>query len=299
LSAMEPALRHKKIKRTLVLALAGNIVSMVVKLIFGLLANSIAMVSDAVHSLLDASSSIIGMYGNRVSQKPPDLEHPYGHQKFEYITALVITVMMAIAGFNIISEAIRRLLLGILPNITYLSFAAITVSLIINLSVSIYERIVGKETSSPILVADSYHTLTDVFASLVVIVSFAGTLVGIVYADSIAAIIICALIFYMAASLFRGSAKMLVDRGVDGEILSRIRGVVKEVCGEETHCHALRGKAVGDKLFVDMHITVKGDQSVEEAHRITEILEKRLKEEVRGIEEVLIHIEPQGSEDRC
>lgn len=294
---MSKASRHGEIKRTLLIALAGNIISTIIKLIFGLLANSIAMISDAVHSLLDSVSSIVGMYGNRIGQKPPDLEHPYGHQKFEYISALVITVMMIIAGFNIIHEAIERLLSGVFPNITYFSFAAIIISLFISLSISIYERIVGKKTSSAILMADSFHTLTDVFASLVVIAGFIGTLLGVLYADSIAAIIICFIIAYVAASLFRSSTKILVDQGVSNEILAKIRSITNGVCGDEMACHAVRGRIVGDRLFVDMHVAVKGELSVEDSHKITETIERRLKEEIKGTEEVIIHTEPRGEHD--
>ncbi|MEM3737696.1 MAG: cation diffusion facilitator family transporter [Candidatus Bathyarchaeia archaeon] len=285
--------RNIKIKRTLVLALAGNITSAAIKFTFGISAGSIALISDAFHSLFDSFSSVIGIYGNSLSQKPPDFDHPYGHQKFEYATALVITTMMAVAGFNIISQAIERVLLGIVPNITSLSFAAVIVSLAISLIVSTYERMVGKETSSHILKADSFHTLTDVFASIVVIASFVGTALGIYYADSAAAIIICSIMIYVAVSLFRSSTKMLVDFGVSREVLTRIRNVTGSVCGEGVHCHSLRGRVVGDKIFIDMHITVKGDTSVEDAHKVTEILEKRLKDEVNGVEEVLVHVEPE------
>jgi cation diffusion facilitator family transporter len=206
-------------------------------------------------------------------------------------------VMMIIAGFNIIHEAIERLLSGVVPNITYYSFAAIIISLFISLSISIYERTVGKRTSSAILIADSFHTLTDVFASLIVIASFIGTSLGVLYADSIAAIIICGIIAYMAVSLFRSSTRILVDQGVSSDILAKIRSITNGVCGDEVACHAVRGKVVGDKLFVDMHVTVKGELSVEESHRITETIERRLKEEIKGTEEVIIHTEPRGEHD--
>ncbi len=279
------------------LALVGNIVAMIIRLIFGFLANSIAMIADAVHSLLDSFSSIVGMYGNKKSQEPPDLDHPYGHLKFEYATALVITIMMAIAGVTIVREAIGRLLSGIFPNISYLSFVAMIISILISLSITIYERTVGKKTSSPILMADSFHTLTDVFASLVVIAGFVGTILGVLYADAVAAIIVCSFIVYVAASLFRGNVNMLVDRGVSREILARIKNITNTSCGEGVDCHLVRGKVVGGKIFVDMHITVKGDLSVEESHRITTILETKLKEEVKGTEEVIIHIETRGEQD--
>jgi len=290
--------RARLAHRTLVAALAGNIISVVIKLFFGILANSIAMVADAIHSILDSSSSIIGMYGNKISAKPPDLDHPYGHGKYEYIAALGITTMMFVAGYSIIREAIERIMGGIIPNITFYSFIAITSSMVISLAVSIYERKVGKRLTSSILLADSFHSLTDVFASVVVIAGFIGLGTGLSYADSLAAILVCLIIAYAGLRLFRENVGSLVDRGVDRSIISRIE---KVSCGmdESVNCHSVRGKVVGNKIFIDMHLTVKSDTSVEEAHRIAEILERKLKKEIEGTEEVIVHVEPQDrQEDR-
>jgi len=249
------------------------------------------MVADAVHSMFDSSSSAIGIYGNKISAKPPDLEHPYGHIKFEYAVALAITFMMLVAAFNIIREAFERVLSGIIPNITFYSFLAITASLIVSLYTSIYERKIGKKTFSPILMADSSHTLTDVFASAVVIAGFVSIKIGFVYADPIAAILVCGFIAYVGISLFKKTTSVLVDRGIPKDVISHIKKITEEM-GKDVECHSVRGRVVGEKMFVDMHVTVMGNLSIEEGHRITETLEEKLKKEIKGIQEVIIHIEP-------
>jgi cation diffusion facilitator family transporter len=286
-----PSERNARIQRVLVIALVGNISSAILKVLFGLLANSIAMLADAVHSMFDSVSSVIGIYGNKLSAKPPDIEHPYGHSKFEQLAALGITVMIFVACFNILHEAIERAIANVIPSITLYSFVSILVSLSISLLISIYERRVGRSTSSIILLADSSHTLTDVFASLVVIAGFFGTNMGFLYADSLAATLVCLILAYVGCSLFKGAASMLVDRGITSDTLMKVKATVNGL-SEEVECHNVRGKTVGDKIYIDMHITVKGDLSVEQSHRITEVIEKKLKQAIEGTEEVIIHVEP-------
>lgn len=281
------------IQRTLFVALAGNVLSFAIKMFFGFLANSIAMMADAAHSAFDSLSSIIGIYGNKVSQKPPDLEHPYGHRKFEQIAAIAITIMMFIACFNIFHEAIERAISKIVPNITFYSVASMMISMAISLSISIYERRVGRSTGSIILTADAFHTTTDVLASFVVVVGFVGIRVGIGYADSLAATIVCFLIAFAGYSIFRKATETLVDRGITLDTLSEIKSTVNGV-SKGIECHSVRGKTIGGKIYVDMCITLKGDMSVEKAHKMTEIIEERLKETVDGLEEVIIQVEPKG-----
>jgi cation diffusion facilitator family transporter len=283
--------RNTRIQRALTVALIGNIYSAIIKMVFGLLANSIAMFADAVHSMFDSVSSVIGLYGNKISAEPPDIEHPYGHRQFEQIATLGITVMLFVACFNIMHEAVERAIANVIPSITLYSFASILASLSISLSICIYERRVGRSTSSMILSADSSHTLTDVLASIVVIAGFFGTNMGFSYADSFAATLVCILIAYVGCSLFKRAASTLIDRGIPLDTLMKVRATVDGL-SEEVECHKVRGRVVGDKIYIDMHVTVKGDMSVEKSHGITEIIEKELKRGIKGIEEVFIHVEP-------
>ncbi len=283
--------RTRVVQRTLLLALAGNVASVVIKLFFGLLANSIAMIADAIHSVFDSASSVIGMYGTKASAKPPDMGHPYGHSKFEQVAALGITIMLFVACFNIMHEAIDRAVSKVVPDITLYSFIAITASMLISLSVSIYERKIAKSTSSMILSADSSHTITDVFASIVVLAGFFGTKLGFQYADPLAATFVCLFIAYVGYFIFREATSALVDRGISLETLLKVKSTVNGI-REGVECHSVRGRTVGDKIYIDMHVTFRGDLSVEEAHKITEVIEEKLKQVVKGTQEVIIHIEP-------
>lgn len=284
------------VQRTLLIALLGNFVSFLIKLVFGILANSIAMLADAVHALFDSLGSVIGIYGNRVSAKPPDLGHPYGHGKFEQVAALGITVMMFAACFNIVHEAIDRAVAAMLPQPTILSFVSMGMCVPISLAVSIYERRMGKATSSMILEADSFHTLTHILADIVVIVGLFGARSGFGYADPLAAVLVCLFMAYVGFSIFRKATAILMDRGVTPSTLSKIEETV-DGFKEDVRCHSVRGKTAGDGIYIDMHVTFRGDCSVEEAHAITDQIEKRLKKRIKEIREIIIHIEPQEKQE--
>jgi cation diffusion facilitator family transporter len=286
-----PKERVRVVKRTLVIALVGNMASVVIKLFFGFLANSIAMIADALHSVFDSASSIIGIYGIKESAKPPDIGHPYGHSKFEQVAVLGITVMLFVAVFNIMHEAIDRAITNVVPDITLFSFIAMAASMLISLSISIYEKRNAKSTSSMILSADSSHTLSDVFASIVVLIGFFGTKLGFQYADPIAATFVCLFIAYVGYSIFREATSALLDQGISLDTLLKVKSTVNEV-DEGVECHSVRGKTVGGKIYIDMHVTLSGDVTVEEAHKITEIIEEKLKEVIKGTQEVIIHVEP-------
>jgi cation diffusion facilitator family transporter len=272
-------------------ALAANIASTALKFAFGILANSIAMMSDGAHSVFDSASSVIGLYGNRGSAKPPDAQHPYGHRKLEYVASIGIATMLFIAFLNLLHESLDRLVQGDIPEITSYSFISVALSMSLSLSISLYERYIGRRVSSPILIADSHHSMTDVLASIVVLTSFVGTLQGAQYADPIAAIIVSVLIGYAGYSIWRESAKALMDQGIDSELTQQIKSIVGEFDGVKAH--HIRGRVIGGKYYVDLHLTVDKDLHVQQAHDISEKVEKRLKEKIEGLEEAIMHLEPE------
>lgn len=286
--------RQATIRQTLLTALLGNIASTVVKVIFGVLANSVAMLADGLHSGFDAVSSIIGLYGNKFSSRPADLDHPYGHRKYEYIAALAITIMMFIAASNIVREAVDRLFRGIAPTLTWLSFVAITISMTISVLVSVYERKMGEKVSSNILITDSYHTLSDVFASIVVLAGFLATEFKVGYADSAAAIIVSIIMAYMAATLFRMNTRLLVDLGVKPNVLTEVEQIASSL---GVSCHAIRGRLVGRNMFLDLHMSVDPSLPVSRAHFMADTMENKIKHSIGGVEDVVIHIEPRG--EKC
>lgn len=285
--------RSRSIQRTLRSALLGNIVSALLKMVFGILSNSIAIIADAFHSVFDSLSSVIGIYAERMSSKPPDLDHPYGHAKFEYAASLGITLMIFVAAINLGREAVTRFLGNVAPQFSIIALAAVAVSMLVSLIVAVFENKIGKRFSSFILIADSRHSLTDVFASLVVIAGFLGSAYGFVLADSLAAIVVCIILGYVGVSLFRVSTDVLVDRGISLQTVRKIRDIVNSL-DLDVDSHDIRGRMVADKMYVDMHMTLHGDMPLEQAHRVTEIIEHQLKRRIRGIEEVIIHIEPHG-----
>ncbi|MEM2906747.1 MAG: cation diffusion facilitator family transporter, partial [Candidatus Odinarchaeota archaeon] len=158
------------VHRILVYVLVLNIVVVVGKMFVGFLSNSLSMISDSLHSLLDASSNIIGLIGINIARRKPDEGHPYGHTKYVSLATLSIAFLLVITGFEVFQGAISRFINPVTPEITLLNWIVMLVTISINIFVSRFEKNKGIKLKSSILVADSLHTNTDIYVSLSVIV---------------------------------------------------------------------------------------------------------------------------------
>ena len=172
---------YETVKRILIIVLVLNLAVALAKLIYGWRTGSLSMISDGFHSLFDGTSNIIGIVGIILASRPPDLTHPYGHSKFETFSSIGIALLLFITCFEILQSAVGRFLNPSVPNITTLSFMIMMVTIAVNISVSWYENRKGKELGSSILIADSMHTRSDIYASLIVIAGFVLIKMGFIH----------------------------------------------------------------------------------------------------------------------
>ncbi|MDD3934556.1 MAG: cation diffusion facilitator family transporter, partial [Methanoculleus sp.] len=172
-----------RVQRVFIIVLILNLAVALAKAAFGLLAGSVSMVADALHSGFDSFSNIVGIIALYLAGKPPDPEHPYGHGKIETLGTLVIGAMLLLTSAGILFEGYRRLVNPVTPAITPVTVAVMVGTLIINIAVSTYERQKGEEYRSQILIADSLHTRSDVFVSTAVIGGFLAVRLGFPQAD--------------------------------------------------------------------------------------------------------------------
>ena len=156
---------YEAVRRILIMIFVINIATALVKGGYGLLTNSLSMSADGLHSLFDSTSNIIGLVGISLAARPPDKEYPYGHAKFETFASLGIAVLLFASSIQLVLAAVNRLQSPSVPQITELSFGIMGITLLINIGVSAYEYILGKRLKSSILVADSMHTRSDIYAS--------------------------------------------------------------------------------------------------------------------------------------
>ena len=280
---------YDAVRRILMIIFVLNILTALAKGIYGLYTDTLSMSADGLHSFFDSTANIIGLVGISLAARPPDRDHPYGHAKYESFAAMGIAILLFAGCLQLIVSAAGRLQSGGSPNVTGLSFVVMALTLIINVGVSSYEYILGRRLKSSILVADSLHTRSDVFASLGVILGLFAVRVGYPLADPIIALFICALIIHTGLEIIRESSTALLDRAViDEQVIVDLARSVEGVC----NCHAVRTRGMAEEIYVDLHIEVDASLSMELAHEVGVDVERAIKGRIPEVRDVVVHLEP-------
>jgi cation diffusion facilitator family transporter len=227
--------------------------------------------------------------GISLASRPADKEYPYGHAKFETFASLGIAMLLFISAIELAIAAVERLQSQSTPQITEMSFAVMGITLLINISVSAYEYILGRRLRSSILVADSMHTRSDILASLGVIVGLLASLMGYPQADPVIALLICGLILMTGIEIVKDSSRALLDKALLDE--RQIIDLAESVDGVCT-CHGVRTRGTTGEIFVDLHIGVDSSLSIDAAHKLSEEVESIIKSGIVGVRDVVVHLEP-------
>jgi len=285
---MGNGIKVRQVERILWQILGVNLLVALAKIGVGAVTGSISMIADGFHSTLDGSSNIIGLIGLSFAARPPDEDHPYGHQKYETFATLGIGLLLLIASWNVLQSAITRLLKGGAPEVPIVSFAVMIVTIIINWSITRYESRRGNELKSDILLADAAHTRSDIFVSLSVIIGLAAVKAGWLWVDAAAALVIVVFIAHTGWQIIRRASNILADSAViDTEAVEQIALSVDGV----KSCHKIRSRGTNGVTYLDLHIQVDGQISLEAGHELGHTVEDRLKKQL-GVSDVIVHVEP-------
>lgn len=259
-----------------------------------LLTGSVALLSDALESLVNVAAALLALLAIRFAQRPPDETHPFGHSKAEYFSAVLEGVLVVLAAFLIAKESIPRLLHpGPLGDLGPGLLVSLLASLINGLLAWHLLR-QGRRLRSPALTADGYHVLSDVLTSVGVLagVSLAWA-TGLWVLDPLLALLVAGDILLMGFRLVRQSVGGLMDEGLSPAEVSRIRKTIAEALGGRAlEVHDLKTRKAGNRAFLEFHLVVPGSMTVEEAHRLCDELERALEKEFPGLV-VTIHVEPE------
>lgn len=266
------------------------------KLWGGLFVGSAALLADGLHSTLDVGSSGVAYLGIRQSRRPPDVDHRYGHHKFEYFAGAVITALLYVTGGIIVLEGLERLLAPVPLRATTLGLVIAAVSLVTNEALAVSKRRAADRENLFSIRADALHDHADAASSGVVFLGLALVELGFPAADGWAALGVAAVVFVIGASTGKEAFDVLVDKAPDAELLQEMDRRVRQVDGVHD-AHALRARVVGETVFVDLHIQVDPAISVEEGHEIAHRAEDALVETIGGPAQVTVHVEPVGDEE--
>ena len=289
-----PRVRDRDVARVLVVTLGLNAFVAVLKLLFGALSGALSMVADGFHSLLDASSNVVGLIGLRISRKAPDADHPYGHRKFEALASLAIALFLFLACYEILTEVWSRFRQRPDMDPGPVAFLVMVLTMGVNVLVTRYESREGRRLSSMILLADAKHTRSDVFASLAVLVSLAAGALEFPVLDLVVAIAIAGFIAYSGYSVVASASAVLADAQVvdPAEVVALVTGVDGIL-----HAHRVRSRGLADDVHVDLHIHVRPDMTVQEAHDLAHRASDTIKERIEGVTDVVVHVEPEGTHE--
>jgi len=286
--------KGRNIRNILVIVLLLNWLVAVLKLIFGYLIKSQSMSADGYHSFADGSSNVVGLFGIWIASKPKDEEHPYGHSKYETFTAIVIAILLFIVCFNILHDSIGRFSNPIPANVELSSFLVMVFTMLVNIGVMKYEFRAGQRLKSDILVSDSLHTRSDILTSFSVIIALAATKLGFPILDPIAAVMIALFIAYAGINILRHCSRVLCDTAVVSE--KRIEEICLSVAGV-IKCHKIRTRGRIDDIYVDLHVQVRNDMHIDKAHELSYRIEDAIKQNIPGVTDVVVHMEPLKSRD--
>ena len=281
---------YKKVKLVLWIILFANLGVAVTKIIIGYLINSASLSADGIHSMSDGMSNIIGIIGITIAVKPVDKKHPYGHKKSEVIASLFIGAMLFVLGIKIFMTGLDRFMHLEELNITTISLISLIITIIINFFVTIYENKKGKEYDSYILISDSIHTRSDILISLGVLISLLLIKIGVpIVIDPIISIIISFFIFRASYEIFKESINILLDSAVIDE--EQIKNVVNSFT-EVKDIHKIRSRGSYNDMYVDMHIMIEPNTSLEQSHALSHRIEDEIKKKINNKCQVIIHMEP-------
>ena len=284
---------EKTATRVSLVSVAGNAALSVFKLLAGILAHSGAMISDAVHSASDVLSSFIVIIGVKLSAREADRDHPYGHERFECVAAIVLAVVLAVTGLLIGTGAVESIGAGAeataIPGL--LALVAAAVSIACKEAMYWYTRHYAKRLNSAALMANAWHHRSDALSSVGALVGIAGARLGYPVMEPIASLLICLFILKAAYDIFKDATGKMVDRACDAETEQRIADCVlsqEKVLGIDR----LQTREFGSKIYVDLEIRVDGSLPLVEAHDIAEQVHDRIEAEFPAVKHIMVHVNP-------
>ncbi len=279
------------------LSVISNTLLIMLKLITGLVTGSVSILSEAIHSLFDLIAALIAFFSVRLSEQPPDTDHPYGHGKVEGISGFIEAILIFGAAGLIIYEAAHKIIDGIEVRFPVAGFAVMAVSAVANTLVSRRLYRVARETGSLALEADALHLKTDVYTS-------AGVALGLLLLwvtdihllDPIVATAVACLILYESWQMAKKSLAPLVDRRLSDTELATIRNAIAKHTDDYIGFHEMRTRSSGNTQYIDLHLEMPRHLTVEESHRICDAIEREIVAALPRAE-VTIHVEPCASDD--
>jgi cation diffusion facilitator family transporter len=289
-------MRYRLTRQATIVGALVNVLLTLVKIFFGIVGQSQSLLADGIHSLSDLLSDALVLFAARHAKNDPDEEHPYGHGRYETAATMGLGTFLILVGLGIVWDAGDRLFRPeeLLHPHTITLYVALF-SILAKEALYHYTQYLARLIKSELLRANAWHHRSDSVSSIVVMVGIGGTMAGLPYLDAIAAVLVGVMIVHIGWSLGWGAMQELVDAGLEEEKLQEIREIINSVSGV-SNIHMLRTRKLGGHASADVHVQVDPWLSVSEGHRISEVVQMRLIDEVDLLSDVTVHVDPEDDE---
>jgi len=274
--------------------LAVNVFLSVLKLFVGLLANSAALVADAVNSISDVLSTIVVMIGVKLGNRVSDKDHPYGHERYECAAALILSAFVFVTGIMIGYNGVQKIIAGshgelVIPGAIALVAAAIT--MVVKEALYWYTRAAAKKTGLSVLMAFAWDHRSDVLSGAGAFIGILGARIGLPILDPIAAVVISLLILRVAVTIFKDAMRRMTDTSCDEELEKEIIALAleqRDVLGVDK----INTRLFGDRVYVDLEISADGDVSLHEAHNTAQRVHDAIEVRYEQVKHCMVHVNP-------
>ncbi len=267
-----------------------NILLFAAKLVFGLLASSISIIADSINNLSDTGNSFVALIGFKISAKPADKEHPFGHQRLEYLAGLIISIVIVVLGGNMLVQSIQRIINNEASTYTLWTFIILGLAILLKVYQSFFNYKVGKLIDSVTLKATALDSLLDVFATSAVL---ASALVSFYFGwniDGYMGIIVSVVVAYSGIKMIKETIDPLIGKAADKDLVNKVISDILSYDGV-LGVHDLRAHSYGPtKIFMSIHVEVNCDVNVIRSHELIDKIETDIKEKYQI--DLVIHMDP-------
>ena len=282
------------IRKLSLVGIIGNVFLSAFKFIAGIMGNSSAMVSDAVHSLSDVFATFIAFLGVRFGRREADASHPYGHERIESLAAIVLGLILLVTGVGIGWVGLEKILAGnyeSLPIPGMIALVAAIVSIAVKEGMFWYTRHWARVIRSSAFEADAWHHRSDAMSSIGALVGVGGSMLGYPVLDPIASVVICLFILKQGISIIYDALKKMLDTSCGEQFEEEVRQLV-DAENQVERIDMLRTRMFGDKVYIDMEIAIDGSMQLTDAHAIAERVHDDIEHAFPEVKHVMIHVNP-------
>lgn len=266
-----------------------NLLLFILKYYAGIVSASVALIADAWHTLSDSLTSIVVIFGIKMSSRKPDKEHPFGHGRWEQISAIIIAILLAVVGFEFIRDSINKLSVHESANFGVWAYVATITSIVLKEGLAQYAFRIARITNNSSVKADGWHHRSDALSSVLVLIGlFLNSYFW--WIDSALGVLVSLMLFSAAYSIIKEAVNKILGEEPSKEIVGKVKEVVKQEMGIQAYPHHFHIHNYGDHVEFTFHIKVPGEETVLYAHALATKVEERIKKELNM--DATIHIEP-------